>query len=294
MTRNINPGPAISSLMDHPTLWLVVNTASGSNSAEATAAVAEALGRAGARPARTVDVQAGGCPDQAELEAEGVDILAVFAGDGTVNAVLSGLDEWRGAVLVLPGGTMNLLSKALHGDRPAEEIAAQLGAMRIERRGCVTASCGTATIELLAGPGATWSDVREELREGAIGELTDRTVEAVKQSTAGPMVRLVDPALGREDGYPGVRFEPLGETMSADGYGAQGFVDYVRQGIALLRRNFREGPHDELGLHTRVTCESIDGSPIELMIDGERATGLPRETFSLAPLPVNLLASRNG
>ena len=119
-------------------------------------------------------------------------------------------------------------------------------------------------------------------------------MEAVRQSTGGAMVRVIDPVLGREEGYAGVRMEPLGDAMSADGYGAQGIADYVRQGIALLRRDFREGPHDELGHHRAVTCESIDGSPIELMIDGERATGQSRETFSLAPLPVNLLASGDG
>lgn len=280
--------------MEHRILWLLVNTASGSNSEQATDSVCQALMTADAAPARLLDIKADGLPAQAELEAAGVDTLVVFAGDGTVNAVLTSLHDWTGAVLVLPGGTMNLLAKALHGDRPAEDIAAGLAWMRTVRRQCVTSSQGTATIELLAGPGATWSDVREEMREGAIADVADRALEAMRQSTSGPMVRVIDPAVGRDEGYAGVRLEPLADAMTTDGYGAQGITDYVLQGIALLRRDFREGPHDELGHFTQVTCASIDGSPIEMMIDGERATGQPRETFSLAPLPVNLLASLNG
>jgi hypothetical protein len=280
--------------MNTPITWLLVNTASGSNSDEATQAVTEALAGAGAAPARVVDIKRDGCPSRADLEAAGVATLVVFAGDGTVNAALTTIEGWDGAVLVLPGGTMNLLAKAVHGDRDAAEIAGELASLKPIHRCCIRSSQGTATIELLAGPGATWSDVREEMREGAIAGMADRAVEAVRQSTGGAMVRVIEPAVGREEGYAGVRLEPQADVLSADGYGAQGITDYVKQGIALLRRDFREGPHDELGHFAEVTCASIDGSPIELMIDGERRTGGPRETFSLAPLGVNLLASGNG
>lgn len=67
-------------------------------------------------------------------------------------------------------------------------------------------------------------------------------------------------------------------------------ADYRRQSLALLRRNFREGPHDQLGSHPVVHCETVDGGEMDLMVDGERVTGHVQETFSLAPLPFNLLA----
>lgn len=281
-------------MIGHENLWLLVNTHSGSNSDEATGAVKAALGEAGSAPSRVLDVKADGVPDRTMLDSAGVTILAVFAGDGTVNSALTALEGWVGRVLVLPGGTMNLMAKALHGDRDATEIARGLAALRTVRRSCIRSSRGTAIIELLAGPGATWSDVREEMRDGAIAQVADRAMEAVRQSTGGPMVRVVEPVAGRAEGYAGVRFEPHDDGLSVDGYGAQGIADYVRQGIALLRRDFREGPHDELGHFAQITCASIDGSPIELMIDGERATGGARETFSLAPLGVNLLAGKDG
>lgn len=272
--------------------WLVVNGASGSHAEDRIAALTEALAAAGRRPQRIVDLQQAEAPSAADLAAAGVGLLAVFAGDGSLNAAICQADGWPGEVLVLPGGTANLLARSLHGEDEAEAIVARLGTggLRPVRRHAILCSRGMALIEVLAGPGAAWSDVREGLREGDIGQVAGTAFEAAVQSAAGPLVRVVEPALGHEEGYSGVRLTPLDGHMEVSGYGVQRLTDYLRHGIALLRRDFREGPHDELGRHVQISCRSVDGSPIELMIDGERATGAPRETFSLAPLAVNLLA----
>jgi Diacylglycerol kinase catalytic domain len=270
--------------------WLVVNTASGSNSDESVAAVCAGLTQGGATPARIIDIQSDGAPTRDVIEAAGVGLLAVFGGDGSINSVVAAMQGWDGDVLVLPGGTANLLAHALHGEREAPEIAASLASMRRIARNCVRSARKTALIELLAGPGATWSDVREELRGGAIADLADSALEAVRQSTGDAMVAIIEPPLGRELGYAGVRMVPEAQGMAVSGYVTQGIGDVLRQGIALLRRDFREGPHDTLGDHREIVCHSLDGSPIELMIDGERATGSSEETFSLAPLAVHLLA----
>lgn len=276
--------------------WLVANGASGSNAEGSLAALEAALAGAGFPPARVIDLQTGDGPTRDTVEAAGVGLLAIFTGDGSANAIINGFEGWDGEVLLLPGGTANLLACDLHGNADAEAIVAALGAGKLAAlpRHVIRCSQGAALIEVLAGPGATWSDVREGLREADIGAVAETTIEAAKQSTAGPMVRVVDPELGRDEGYSGVRMSPVGAAMTVDGYGAKNVVDYVKQGIALLRRDFREGPHDELGHHAEVLCRSIDGSSIELMIDGERMTGLPQERFSLAPLGVKLLAMRHG
>lgn len=270
--------------------WLAVNGASGSNAEDRVVALREVLA-----PARVIDLQHGDCPTRAALEAEAVDLLAVFTGDGSANAIITGLEGWQGEVLLLPGGTANLLACDLHGTEEPEAIVAAFHAGRLAcpPRHVVRCSEGAALIEILAGPGATWSDVREGLRDGDVAAVAGTTIEAARQSTAGPMVHVVDPRLGHEAGYSGVRLSPAGDRMTVDGYGAKNVVDYVKQGIALLRRDFRTGPHDELGLHGAVLCATIDGSPIELMIDGERRTGQPEERFSLAPLGVSLLAMRS-
>lgn len=279
-----------------PRTWLVLNSASGSNVDDARAALFAALCDGASEPEKVIDLQEGEAPQAPDLTAAGVDRLVVWAGDGSVSAVLQRVQGFSGDVLLLPGGTANLLARELHGDALGHEIAALAcaGKARRVRRYGIACSGGVGVVEVLAGPGASWSDVREELREGDLGEAAAKALEATMQSTSGPMVRITTPALGREDGYSGVRLTPVGDRMEVSGYGAQRLVDYVKQGIALLRRDFREGPHDDLGRQSGLECRSIDGSPIELMIDGERATGKPIETFSLAPLEVNLLASVDG
>jgi hypothetical protein len=273
--------------------WLVVNAASGSNDEAAVTEVVAALTAAGHAPARIIDVSADGAPRAGNLPRGG--LLVVFAGDGTVNSVVSGVQGWDGEVLVLPGGTANLLSRALHGEVEAASIASRHAQLTPIRRGCIRTSKGIGLIEVLAGPGATWSQVREDLREGQPAEIAGSTLEAVRQSTGGPMVLLDEPAgLGRAEGYAGLRLEPAGGKLAVSGYGPRGIGETLKQGLALIRGDFRDGPHDELGLHPRVACRSADGSPIELMIDGEAVTGEASETFLLAPLAVNLLSLRHG
>ncbi len=273
--------------------WLVVNAASGSNDGAAVKDVVSALTAADHAPARIIDIAAAGAPRMKNLPSGG--LLAVFAGDGTVSSVVSGAQGWDGDVLVLPGGTANLLSRALHGEAGATTIVSRLAELKRVRRDCIRTSKGIGLIEVLAGPGAAWSHVREDLREGQPAEIAGSTLEAVRQSTAGPMVLLDDPpGLGREEGYAGLRLEPVRGSLAVSGYGPRGVGETVKQGLALIKGDFRDGPHDELGLHPRIHCRSADGSPVELMIDGEAVTGEASETFLLAPLPVNLLSLGHG
>ncbi len=277
-------------------LWLVVNSASGSNDDAAMAALTTLLGDHGYAPARVIDCSAEDMPDLAALEAGSVAALAVFTGDGTLGALLPPLEGWAGQVLVLPGGTTNLLAKMLHQPCEAEAIIAAFagGLARPGQRPCVRWPDHTALCEVLAGPGAKWSDVREGLREGDMGAVASTAIEAARDSAGGAMVLIVEPALGNPEGYAGVRLTPVADGLVVDGYRSDGIADYLKQGLALLQRDFREGPHDQLGAHAQVLCRSADGGPIELMIDGERVTGGAQVRFSLATLALNLLATGNG
>jgi len=277
---------------DNP--WLVINSASGSYDEAVVAGLKDALTAADWAPRRIIDLQQDDLPDRAALEAAGVDLAVVFAGDGTVNALANAIEGWGGTLLVLPGGTANLLSKVLHGDRPVSEIVGDPSRLRPVRRHCARTSQGAALAEILAGPGATWAEVREGMRDGGIGEIARKGVEAIRQSVSGPMVALTEPAVGRGEGYAGIRLIPGEGIMAVEGYGAQDAGDLLRQGVALLKRNFREGPHDKLGQFGEVTCRSLGGEQIDLMIDGEQATGGPEERFLLAELDLDLLASVDG
>lgn len=271
--------------------WLVLNQASGSYDEEREALLLEGLERAGRKPDRIVDCSSDHLPDAATLDNAGVGFLVVHGGDGTLNSAIGRLDGWAGTVLALPGGTANLLCKMLYGEAEIDAILDALAAEQLSptRRPCVKGKGWLALAEVLAGPGANWADVREEMREGNIVKVVAGALDAASASTVGPMVALETPELGRPEGYAGIRIVPEAAGMMIDGYGANEVGDYLKQAVAILGRDFRAGPHDEFGLHSRAILRMTEEAPIPLMVDGERHDGHAREECVLAELAVDLL-----
>ena len=91
-----------------------------------------------------------------------------------------------------------------------------------------------------------------------------------------------------------IEFTPSHRGLQLDAYHAKDPGDFLRQGWALLRRRFREGPHDRLGLFDELTLENCEGEPIEVLLDGEPASLGSRATFSVAACEVDLLATAHG
>ncbi|MEZ5681004.1 MAG: diacylglycerol kinase family protein [Erythrobacter sp.] len=277
--------------------WLIVNAKSGSNSDAALEVLHAAFAERGIEIARQVDFPDEKLPDAAVLTAAGVKRLLIYTGDGSLNAAVAQAAGWEGEVLVLPGGTMNLLCIRLHGeDATLEEILDRFarGATKPIRPLMARCDKGDALAGLLVGPGTAWVNVREAMRDFDIAGVASGTGEAVAESTGGARVRLVEPETGHEDGYPLVEITPSDRGMQVDGYRAEGAGDFLQQGWALLRRRFREGPHERLGMLDRMVIESCAGEPVEVLIDGEPATLGPRAEFTVAPCEVDLLATDHG
>lgn len=277
-------------MRDSGDTWLIYNGASGSHDDSALQDLLGALGAAGRAPARVIDCK-DGTPDAAEADGAGLALLAIHGGDGTISRTLRDLEGFAGQVLALPGGTFNLFARDLFGERDPLEIVRllQAGKLTAVRRPCIRGDKVLALAELLVGPGAKWADVREELRDSNIGEVIAKGWDAAANSAVGPMVAVVQPPRGREDGYAGVRLCPRTGGMTIDGYAAEGLGDYLQQGIAILKRDFRDGPHDELDTAASVTCRSLANESIPLMVDGERSEGASEMVFSLDTFDCDLL-----
>lgn len=276
--------------------WLIVNAASGSNTPASLADLESCLDSHGLTVERRIDFPDEGLPERAALEAAGNPLLIVYTGDGTLNAALGKVAGWSGAVLVLPGGTMNLLSKRLHGDFPTAEIVAVVagGGARRRRVTRIVGPCGEAYAGLLAGPGTHWGTVREAMREFDLPGIAAGAAEALAKSTGETSVRAAAPPLGNREGYPLIDMTPGEHGIQISGYHAGSMGELAQQGWALLRRRFREGPHDRLGIVEEVTLENVDGSPVEVLLDGERCDALPKVTFRVAESEVDLLATHHG
>jgi hypothetical protein len=273
--------------------WLVVNPASGSNDASSAETVTAALDKRGLAVARVIAFPDEPLPDPAALDAAGIGLVAVYTGDGTINALVTALSGWGGRVLVLPGGTMNLLPLRLHRTTDLDtilDIVAGGGALAV-RPACVACPGGVALAGLLVGPGTVWNRVRESMRSGALVETAKEAIAALRETTTGPCVTVADHRATREGGYPLVELTPGEHGVQIIGYYADAALDYTAQAWATLRHRFREGPHDKLGLATSLVIESIDGSPLACLIDGEPAECPSGATFAVEPCGVDLLAT---
>jgi hypothetical protein len=280
-------------MSDHRPIWLVNNASSGSNDDAALAALDRCCGEHGFRVAHRTVFPAQDLPTPAILDAAGIDRVAVFAGDGTINTLIASLAGWSGAVLVLAGGTMNLLYHRLHGERSMEQVvaAAASGETVMRRPGVIRCPFGDAYAGMLAGPGTSWGRVREAMREANVVELAAGTVQAIEQTLTGDQIACAEPAFGRPEGYPLVMLTPFDDGIEVEAYHAETAGQYLEQAWALLKRNFREGPHEVLGKADRVRLVSTEGKPFGLLVDGEQAEAAPEVEFRLAACEVDLLAT---
>ena len=275
-------------------IWLVNNASSGSNDDAALTALDRCCDEHGFRVAHRTVFPAQDLPTPAMLDAAGIDRVAVFAGDGTINTLIASLAGWSGAVLVLAGGTMNLLYHRLHGERSMEEViaAAASGETAMRRPGVIRCPFGDAYAGMLAGPGTSWGRVREAMREAAVVELAESTVAALDETLTGEMIRCDEPELGRREGYPLLCLEPGDDAIEVVAYHAETAGQYLEQAWALVRRNFREGPSEVLGRTRKLRLVSTEGNRFGLLIDGEQAEAEPEIEFALAPAEVDLVATR--
>lgn len=279
------------------TIWLLVNSRSGSNSEQAVDALESHCSSRGFSIGKTIRFPDEDLPTAAELDSAGIRQLAIFTGDGSLNAAITNLYGWDGQIVVLPGGTMNLLCKRLHGeDADLETIVERIAnrAARAVRPLMARCEAGDALAGLLAGPGTAWVNVREAMRDFDVAGMAQGTSEAMAETTGGSMVRCADPRAGRAEGYPLIEFTPCHRGLQLDAFHAEDAGQLIQQGFALLRRNFREGPHTRLGLLDEVTLETVDGTPLQILIDGEPASLPAKAKFSVVPCEVDLLATDHG
>jgi diacylglycerol kinase family enzyme len=194
-------------------LWIITNPASGSTSPARCREVVALLEAESATVVGETDFPAARLPDAATLDTAQVDTLVLFAGDGTINAAVCALAHWPGAILILPGGTMNLLARTLHGDRDIPSIiAAASRTMRRTALPFVEAGPHRAFVGLILGPAAHWVRAREAVRAGQVRRL----VAAVRNAWRRTFARGISltGAGNLSDRYQAVLVRPDGRALS--------------------------------------------------------------------------------
>lgn len=251
---------------------LIVNTASGNAGALDLVDVKDALQAAGLAVEHIVQMPDESCPDRAAVEKLGVEVVVVLSGDGTVASLCDELRDWSGALLVLPGGTMNLLSRRLHGDITLADLLEMLESATLEAAHMPVVCLGEREIltGLTVGPSTRWGEVREGIRQGDVAGLAQAVPEAWSETLSDDGVWIE----GRErQPYAAIFVEPNDEqTLSVIAFRANNIGDMLGHGVAWLRRDFREGPKDDMGMMAKVEVVG-DDPETGLLIDGEYEDG---------------------
>ena len=152
------------------------NPAAGSVTADGGDKLRAALEEAGVRDAELIELDREDCGKQLkQLAAANPDLFVVWGGDGTLRAALTLVGQTPN-LLLLPGGTMNLLTKSIHGDKSWDVVLREV--LASPKRKVIPA--GKANDEhfycaMLAGAPARFAEAREALRRG---ELVKAAAEA--------------------------------------------------------------------------------------------------------------------
>lgn len=266
---------------------LLTNLRSGSSDEAIVERLTQLCGDHGAPVAASFTLPGGEIPSAATLAEAGADLLIVLSGDGTVNAAAAALESWDGALLPLPGGTLNLFHKRLHGDRPPEEILTDAleGRARRVHPPTILSDAGRAYIGVIAGPTTAWAEVREQFRVLSLMGLAETIPGAIDATLHGDGVSI----RGSDERFQAINLTPEEDRILAEGLITDSAGSILRHGIAWLAGDFREGPSVDLSERRSVVIESR--GQIGLLLDGEPAELPSGSVYRLEASPLAFLAT---
>lgn len=273
------------------TLWFITNPHSGSATQEKCAALEAVFEERGLELAGRTGFPNAPIPDAATLDAAGVDTVVLFAGDGTINAALCALAQWSGAFLILPGGTMNMLAKILHGDaEPAAIVhAAHMQARRVALP-YVEAGPHRAFVGLIIGPAAHWGRAREAARAGRIARLGGALRNAWRR-TFGRGIRVRGIA-GMQGRYQAIFVAPIDGALKVNAIDARDWGAIADLGWSWLTGDWVAARAVTERRAARV--EPFSSRPILALFDGEPVTLAPGTAASSGTTQPMFLATVKG
>jgi diacylglycerol kinase family enzyme len=271
-------------------LWFITNPNSGTTSrakCDALEAVFDARGLALAGRTEFPDQP---LPQSAALTREKVDTVVLFAGDGTINAALCALAEWKGSFLILPGGTMNLLAKALHtGLDPHEIVHAAQDETRRVALPFIEAGPHRAFVGLILGPAAAWGRAREAARKGRVGRLVQAARAAWRKTFHRDGIR-IHGASALRDRYQAVFVTPDAEGLEVTAVDAREWKSIVQLGWDWLTGDWIAA---QAVTESRARELRVDGTRSVLaLFDGEPVTLDPSETIRAGKSQKAFIATR--
>lgn len=256
----------------------LVNPAAGGVDSDGLERMRAALESAGVRDADVVALDTADSDSQlAELAAKDPDMFVIWGGDGTLRAAMSTLGERTKNLLLLPGGTMNMLTKAIHGDMAWDAILARVIAEPRRR----TIPAGEANGHLfycamIAGAPVRLAEAREAVRRGELVKAASEAKSALESMESLhmeakfrngydlggklPQTSMIAALVGPLSRGGGMEIAALSDLSAA---GAMGLV------WSSLVSDWRTAENVQIVEAQSLEINAEDGEDIPILIDGE-------------------------
>lgn len=209
-----------------------------------------------------------------EARAHDLDVLIVLGGDGTIRAAAEQCDQGGPLLLPLPGGTMNMLPRALYGERPwRDALRDTLDAPSlVPVHGGVAGDHRFFCAALFGGPTRV-AEAREAIREGHLQEAVSKGVAAIESALADTLryrhaaeegeaetMAVLCPLTSRE-------LANSEQVLEAAALKVESPLSALRLGMNAAIRDWRDDPAVSVA-RVRELALSAD-QPIPALLDGE-------------------------
>jgi len=265
---------------------VLFNPKSGSVPADARDKLTAALQEGGIRGADLIETDPENCDKQLkELADMAPDLFVVWGGDGTIRSALSIVGPITPNLLILPGGTMNLLPRAIHGEKAWELVLRDvLKGPKLKSLSAGEVNGDRFYCAMLAGAPAHFAEARESIRRGDLARAAAQTgvaMEVLKtlhlEATYGDGYSFADTRLPTSS-FVGAIIGSL--TKAGEGMEVASLANPTATGAlnvvwTSLFTDWRNAPGVEVAPATSLDIGAEGGGAIPVIADGEHMPPAP-------------------
>jgi diacylglycerol kinase family enzyme len=278
----------------------IINTSSGGCDSESEIEMLDILKGAGVTNCKTWC----GESDQiewafAEAATHKPEVLVVLGGDGTIRTAAEACTGSNIYLLPLPGGTLNVLPRALYSDSSWQEALKETLANPLTRK----LSGGRVGDKLffvaaVVGAPGLWMEAREAMREGDILDAVGKASAAFEAMFDTTIQYLISPEVSGEAEVVAVICPLISEQMSESQQALEAAAIEVANATELLglatAAAFGKWRDDESVTLTKTHQVTVQSNKdIPLFLDGERVKVGKQAEISFVPDAVNVIVREN-
>jgi diacylglycerol kinase family enzyme len=212
----------------------------------------------------------------AEAAKQKLDVLMVLGGDGTIRTAAQACAQQGLYLIPLPGGTMNMLPRALYGDVSWEDaLKKTLTAPSLKLLSGGRIAGKQFFIAAILGAPSLWVEPRESIREGDIADAIEKGRVAFQKMFERKVQYLISGEIKGEAEAIALICPLVSEEMSDSEQALEVAVVDVENAVEVISlviaATFSKWRHDRNILRTKTNRVEVQSSKdIPAILDGER------------------------